>query len=387
MQPTPFCNIACDYCYLAHRTDARRMPIRVVEATLKNIRESALLAEELSVIWHAGEPLAVPCAFYRDSFSLINRIVGRDAKVSHCIQTNGVLINDEWCELFSRWQVRVGVSLDGPSFIHDLHRKTRDGRPTHRRVMDGIARLRKHDISFHVIAVVTRDSLAHADEILEFFSGHEIADIGFNIDETEGANTRCSVSGAERDFEGFLRQILKAAERAPLEMHVREIRNALRIISDGVPQVRVNGRMLPYNPQVIPAAILSVDHQGGFTTFSPELLDQEHHAYGRFVLGNVMTDSIADALQSEKALSIQRDILAGVDACARTCEFFAYCGGGAPVNKLTENGSFASAETVYCRCVIQAPFKVTLEALESALHCGDNIAEYRNGTDLTQISP
>ena len=386
LQPTPFCNIACDYCYLAHRADARRMSTRVVEATLKNVRDSGLLADELSVIWHAGEPLTVPSSFYRESFALVDEIVGQHARVSHCIQTNGVLIDHEWCDLFTQWGVRVGISLDGPAFLHDKHRKTRDGRPTHRRVMEGIDCLRKHHLPFHVIAVVTRDSLDYAADIVNFFCEQDITQIGFNIDESEGAHTECSLHGREDDYEEFMRRVIKAARHAPIDMQVREIQNALQIISKGIPKIRVGDRTVPYNPQTVPAAILSVDHQGGFTTYSPELLDHQHNQYGSFLLGNVMTDSIAVAITSDKARSIARDILAGVDACQRSCEYFEYCGGGAPVNKLTENGDFASAETLYCRCAIQAPFKATLEAMEEALDCADPVVRPLEQVRSTQTS-
>jgi uncharacterized protein len=124
---------------------------------------------------------------------------------------------------------------------------------------------------------------------------------------------------------------------------------------------------LPYNSQIAPGAIISVDYLGRFTTYSPELLDQVHVKYGSFVLGNVTTEPIMAALHSEKALRIQRDILAGVDACQRTCEYFRYCGGGAPVNKLSENGSFETSKTLYCQCTVQAPFLTALEDLESTL--------------------
>jgi uncharacterized protein len=350
------------------------MSLATLEAAIRNIMTSDLLGPELSVIWHAGEPLTVPIAFYADSFRVIDRAISGRTRVTHCIQTNGLLINEDWCELFAEWDVRVGVSIDGPASIHDKHRITRSGRPTHQRVLAGIGQLRKFRLPFHVIAVVTRDSLTHAREIIEFFAEHEVAVVGFNIDEAEGENAVCSLDGLESEYECFLRTALEASRRSPQRLQIREISNAFGIISDGLPQVSLKGQRLPYNAQIIPGAIVCVDTRGDFTTFSPELLGQTHEEYGSFVLGNVATDSIAVALRSQKAIQLEQHILAGVDACRRSCEFFAYCGGGAPVNKLSENGTFASAATVYCRCSIQAPFSVTLSALESELALGRNPA-------------
>ena len=68
MQPTPFCNISCDYCYLAHRNDKRRMSQEVVAATAQRLIDDNLLAESLGVVWHAGEPLTMPLEFYEAAF-------------------------------------------------------------------------------------------------------------------------------------------------------------------------------------------------------------------------------------------------------------------------------------------------------------------------------
>lgn len=367
LQPTPFCNIGCDYCYLPERANKAQMSLQVVEAAIANVLRSGLVAEELSIVWHAGEPLVMPPAFYQQSFATIRQRLAGVARASHSVQTNGLLIDDAWCELFAQWNVRVGVSLDGPAYIHDRHRKTRDGRPTHARVMQAIACLQNNHIPLHVIAVVTRDSLQHAEDIVEFFWRNGITEIGFNIDEREGVNTACSLDGLEAEYVDFMRGVLTAARHAPAELHIREIHNAARAIRHGIPQVRLGQQMIPYNPQVIAGQIISVDWRGGFSTFSPELLDQHHAHYGSFVLGNVLTDSIAVALRSAKARRIQEDIAKGIEACRHSCEFFQHCGGGAPVNKLSENGSFESTSTVYCRCAIQAPFRATLESLEAAL--------------------
>jgi uncharacterized protein len=367
MQPPPFCNISCDYCYLAHRSDTRRMPLEIVETAFRAVRASGLLSGALSVVWHAGEPLTAGPTFYRDSFRIANEVLGKHADVSHCLQTNGILINDRWCELFAEWRVNVGVSLDGPAPLHDRHRTTRDGRPTHARVMKGIDCLRRHGLPFHVIAVVTRDSLPHADAIMQFFIDNEITQIGFNIDEAEGATPQTSMRGMEARYVEFMQKAKQAARAAPLPVNVRELTQAERAIRRDMPLVCVDGDLMPANSQAIPGAILSVDHAGNVTTWSPELIDLQHPRYGDFLLGNVMRDSVRTMLSSDKARAIQRDILSGIRACERSCGFFAQCGGGAPVNKLTENGSLASTETIYCRCSIQAPIRAVLEDLEREL--------------------
>lgn len=170
LQPTPFCNIACDYCYLAERDTRRRMSLEVVEAAVENVRASGMLGASLGVVWHAGEPFAVPRTFYEAAFATVEKRIPCSVALSHSIQTNGTPIDDRWAALFPRRGLRVGVSLDGPAFVHDAHRRTRDGKPTHERLMRGIDALRRHRVAFYAIAVVTETSLDHADAIADFFN-------------------------------------------------------------------------------------------------------------------------------------------------------------------------------------------------------------------------
>jgi uncharacterized protein len=107
---------------------------------------------------------------------------------------------------------------------------------------------------------------------------------------------------------------------------------------------------------------LSVDYRET-ATFSPELLGLSSARYGDFFLGNVETDSLAAAAASPRFAAIHGDIVAGVEQCRRECPYFLFCGGGAPVNKLCENGSFASTETLFCRLNRQARLDVLLDKL------------------------
>jgi uncharacterized protein len=115
---------------------------------------------------------------------------------------------------------------------------------------------------------------------------------------------------------------------------------------------------------VLPLEILSVDHAGNFSTFSPELIGQDCPEYGDFVFGNVLDDPIAAMFSNPAFRRTYAQILAGVERCRRECEFFELCGGGAPANKLYENASFDSTQTAYCRSAVMAPLRIMLDALE-----------------------
>jgi uncharacterized protein len=367
LQPTPFCNISCDYCYLAGRDERRFMSPLVAEASVANAARSGLLGRKLSAVWHAGEPLVAPTDFYVEAFDRMHAAAGREVTVEHSIQTNGMLIDDRWCDLFKHHSVRVGVSLDGPASLHDRHRKTRGGKPTHAQVMRGIDALRRRSVPFHVIVVVTRDSLDHADAIADFFLANDISDIGVNVDEQEGVNASSSLDAEDNRYRTFLARLFERASEVPDRLRVREFQRAVDLVLNGLPKVSLDGDPLPDNAQVLPFAITTVDWAGRFSCFSPELIDQTHPRYGDFTFGNVLHDPMIDALKCEKFQRVFSDILSGVRACAATCEYFQLCGGGAPVNKLNETGSFASDVTNYCRRTVQQPIAIALDHVERSL--------------------
>jgi uncharacterized protein len=102
LQPTPFCNINCDYCYLPNRNSTMRMDIKIVRRAAERLRDDGLVGEELTVAWHAGEPLAMPLSFYKEAIKVFQDVLGSACNVSHSIQTNATLINDAWCEFFKK---------------------------------------------------------------------------------------------------------------------------------------------------------------------------------------------------------------------------------------------------------------------------------------------
>ena len=373
MQPTPFCNINCDYCYLAHRQLARFMTPEVVEATLRNLRGCDLVGDELTIIWHAGEPLVAPRSFYSAAFHWASALLSERTRVTHSIQTNGLLLDDAWCSLFREHDVHIGVSLDGPAFLHDRHRKTRQGKGTHADVMRGIECLRRNQLPFHVISVVTADALPHADAFVDFFVTEGIRQIALNIDEQEGVNLRSSLAARDDAYVDFLRRLLESDAVADGRLRIRELERLSTVIAKGLSPVQLGPLGLLDNDQVLPFAITTVDHEGNFSCFSPELIDQVHAGYGAFTFGNVRDTRVLDVLSHPRFLKVYDDILSGIARCRARCRYFKLCGGGAPVNKLNENGSFDCDETDYCRKTLQQPLEIVLAMLERETGIGRGV--------------
>ena len=118
------------------------------------------------------------------------------------------------------------------------------------------------------------------------------------------------------------------------------------------------------NEQVVPFGMMNVACNGDVSSFSPELLGLKNAEYDDFIVGNVHTHSLADMLASATMQRMTRDIGRGVEACRQTCPYFSVCGRGAPVNKLTENGSFSTDRTCFCELTQMAPTDLILDALE-----------------------
>lgn len=366
LQPTPFCNIDCSYCYLPQRDDRSRMDINTARLAARRLREDGLLTDELTVVWHAGEPLVLPPAYYEAAFAAIaEELPG--CEVTHAVQTNATLISDAWCAFFLKHRVQVGVSVDGPAHLHDAHRRTRQGRGTHAQVVRGMALLRAHGVPFHCIAVVGAATLAEPDAFYDWFVDQGVTELGCNFDEAEGGHLRSSLAGHEAAHADFIKRLLERALHGPVV--VRELAAAWRALRAPLPrwQWREGGTRWPANTQVQPLALVTVAHDGSFTTFSPELLGQSAPAFGNFVLGHVQHGGYLQALRSEAFARLWAAIAGGISACEKSCAYFDVCGGGAPANKFYEHGSFAATETLHCRSMVQRPFNAVLQRAESAL--------------------
>src|SRR5690606_3825375 len=117
------------------RSTKKWMSLEAVIHIFNALADSNYLADEFDIRWHAGEPLLASTEFYSASIENIRKIVPDKIRISHSLQTNGIFISDEWCELFLKHDIRVGISIDGPAFIHDRYRLTKGGKGTHEKVM------------------------------------------------------------------------------------------------------------------------------------------------------------------------------------------------------------------------------------------------------------
>jgi uncharacterized protein len=360
VQPTPFCNIDCRYCYLPDRTNKAVVAEETLHNLFSQVFASGWADEGLSVVWHAGEPMVLPITFYRRAFAMIDGLKPAGLPVRHSFQTNGTLIDDAWCDFITEAEIGIGVSIDGPQPLHDRNRVTRSGRGTFDKTIAGVRRLKERGVPFHVISVLTAESLAAPREMFDFYLAEGIDQVCFNVEESEGEHRSSSFAeaGIEDAYYRFLSEFwrLSAAHPGRLKF-IREIDDAQRNIF----RPHETGF---FNQLATPFAITSMDWTGNIATFSPELLGLKSPLYDDFVLGNINRDRLIDLAARPLLARMKADIDAGIAQCRKGCEYFSVCGGGEPVNKLFENGSFATAETTYCRITKMRVTDLVLDRLE-----------------------
>ncbi|MEP9353760.1 cyclophane-forming radical SAM/SPASM peptide maturase GrrM/OscB [Xanthobacter sp. KR7-65] len=362
LQPTAFCNLDCSYCYLPHRDRRGAMGIETLDAIARNIISSPRAAPRLSVVWHGGEPMTLPPAWYEAAFSrLAAGAAGR--AIDHCFQTNAIGVDDDWIDLWRRWNVRIGVSLDGPADLHDARRRTRRGRGSFDLAMRGIARLQAAGHPFHVICVLGARSLEDPDRLIDFFLDNGLTDLCFNVEEEEGGHQRSSLreGGMEALYGAFLARVAARMASAEVPFACREI-DGVRSLLHAPPAAR------SFNPQVNALEIVSVAVDGTLSTFSPELLGVAAPEFEDFAFGNVNAADLDDMLRHPALQRAARAIEEGVAACRRSCAYFDVCGGGAPANKYFELGRLDGTETLYCRLTRKTTLEATLGALEAHAH-------------------
>ena len=331
------------------------------QSTIANLFQKIFVSswtrDGLTVIWHAGEPLVVPIAFYERAFETIEALRPASLKLRHSIQTNGMLITPAWCDLFKKWDVGVGVSIDGPKHLHDAHRVTRTGRGTFDQTIAGLRVLQEEGVPFHVISVLSQEGIKAPQQMLDFYLAEGIEDICFNVEESEGDHVSrlFGSDDAQGAFKRFLSEFWRLSRRSGKIRLIREIDGML-------PRVFRPDQSAMRNSQVEPFGMLNVDCLGNASSFSPELLGLKNAAYNDFIIGNINRDSLEDMRRSPAMIAMTGDIAAGVRSCRNECEYFSVCGGGAPVNKLAENGTFQSTRTAFCGLTQMAPIDLILEA-------------------------
>lgn len=385
LQSTSFCNLDCSYCYLTpeSRRNRKRLPIPSLKRIFDNILSSRYVGSAMQVSWHSGEPLVLPPAYYAEAIDTILSL-----KDDHCrshldmrfeIQTNGTLIDQEWCELFRKYRkvLAIGVSCDGPAFLHDLHRRDWAGRPSHERTCRGIELLRDNGLEFDLIAVLSPQSLEHPDAFLGFFNAYKdhVREFHFNLlDELQiDAGEHRARNAYAREYYEFLTALLNAVGEADAAVSVRNFTSFYRRLFAGE-QVK---QVYDARNMSRPLRALNVEANGDVSTFYAGLTadaSQDLYGDGRgLVVGNLLKQQLEEIASSSKLRRIARDFEISHRACEARCDYYALCSGGYNLVKHKRFGTFDATETPECLVHVKTFAQALLDHINrnvNAAHAG-----------------
>ena len=191
------CNLGCDYCFYRGRGQGGRMTDETVETLLK--KAAAVRPDALGVVFQGGEPTLCGVDFYRRFAALAERYVA--CPVEYALQTNGLLLDDDFCAFLKAKNFLVGVSLDGPREVHDRHRRDFAGEGAFARVMRGVGLLQKHGVDFNILSVVDDANAADIEKTYAFFKAQGFGYVQF-IPCTQAGGVGLSAAA----YEAFLKR-------------------------------------------------------------------------------------------------------------------------------------------------------------------------------------
>jgi len=351
LQPTSFCNINCEYCYLeiGERTTKGIMPLYILDTIFMKIFSSDIKnkSEHTRVSWHSGEPLIAPKDFYKAANQIISTHKPDNVKVTQEIITNGILIDEGWCKIFKECDINVVVSIDGPQFLHNANRKYRNGKGTFNEVVTGIRLLQQHKVPHRILTTITDLSLGHSKELFNFYKELKVENIGLNYEEVSAYNESSSIDENKLDkVKSFMNELYQLSEKDD-SLQIREfevMKNYLQF-----------GDLYEFEYDTItPLSNISFDRDGNYSTFAAELLGMKHSKYENFIFGNILENEFKEIFENLKFNEIYSEIMDGVQSCHQSCDYFDICGSAKPDAKLTANnslpseGRFNTTESLYC---------------------------------------
>ena len=294
--------------------------------------------------------------YYKSAIEIIAETLSGTPRLG--IQSNGLLIDDKWCQFFKEHGFHVGLSIDGPEEFHDRYRKTRSGTGTFPKVMRAASLLNEHRVPFDVLSVLTKPAITNPATLIEFAENNRWSSLGFNIEETEGIHVSSVLSDPETPaiMFKFFQSMLEHCMSKDSNVRIREVYEMLNFISGSVVE--------PVFAHVSePFCIVTVDTDGLWSTFCPELVATASEEFSDFKLGDLRVGPISANINLDLFGRLSGEISRGIEMCRDSCDYFSVCGGGRPANKFGEHGKFDVTETALCRAMVKPLADATVDVL------------------------
>lgn len=337
------CNLACKYCYYLEKNKfyptAQRhlMSDEMLEQFTREYIEAQTMSQVLFT-WHGGEPLLRSIDFYRKALSLQQKYAG-GRRIDNVIQTNGTLLTDEWCEFFAQNHWLVGISIDGPQPYHDHYRLTAAGKPSWKKVMQGIKLLKKHGVEWNAMAVVNAYNANHPLEFYRFFKENGCQFLQFTpiverltrhedgrtlaslADKDEISLSEASVTPEQWGY--FLSAIFDEWVRKDVGKIFVEIFDCTLANWMGI-----SPGICAYSKECGHAGVM--EHNG-------DVYSCDHFVFPEYKLGNIRDHSLIDMLYGEQQQEFSRLKHSSLPRQCKECDMEFACHGECPKNRFMKD--------------------------------------------------
>ena len=343
------CNLDCAYCFFLKKEKLYpgshfRMTDEVHEAYIRQLLD-AHRTPEVTIAWQGGEPTLMGLDFFRRSLELQRRYQKPGTRIENTFQTNGILLDDEWCQFFHEHNFLIGLSLDGPRELHDFYRKDKKGRGTFERVARAVRLLQKHKVEFNILCAVNSQNAAHPLDVYRFFRDelgagyiqfipiveriHGNGETGFQ----EG-NAVTDRSVRPEQWGHFLVRIFD-------EWVKRDVGKTFVVNFDGALAgwLGMAGTVCIFGPTC--GLALALEHNG-------DLYSCDHFVEPKHLLGNILSTPMTELVASGKQRRFGENKRETLPRTCRDCEVLFVCNGECPKNRFVQTPDGATGLNYLC---------------------------------------
>jgi len=315
------CNLDCQYCYYTSKPRELYPGVEkfmMSEQVLESYTRQYLTAQPVRCDfgWQGGEPLLAGREFFAKAVELQKQYARPGQEIANSLQTNGTLLDEQWCEFLAENRFLVGISIDGPPQWHDKFRRDHAGNPTFHRVWAGLEMLRKAGVEFNVLVTLNSANAPHAGDIYRYFVNRGVQYLQFiPILERTADGTPTKSSCTAEQFGRFMLEVFDIwAGRDIGKVSERFIDNCIHQLIYG------RAAMCCYSERCANAHVLE---------FNGDLYACDHFVFKEWLIGNIMARPLTDLLGDPKLEEFAR-LKTDLPAACRDCEFLEFCHSGCP---------------------------------------------------------
>ncbi|MEM7531836.1 MAG: anaerobic sulfatase maturase [Chloroflexota bacterium] len=328
------CNLDCKYCYFLSKErmypgSRFRMADDLLESYIRQYIE-AQQVQEITFAWQGGEPTLMGLPFFERAVELQQQYAPPGMRIYNAFQTNGVLLDDDWCQFFRQNDFLIGLSIDGPQALHDFYRVDKGGQPTFKRVMRGLDLLQTHSVEYNILTTIHAANAPKPLEVYHFLRDEiktqymQFIPIVERDNETgyqEGSGVKDrSVTAAQ--YGRFLSTIFDEWVRKDVgRVYVQIFDVALAAWSGQPPGLCIFDETC--------GKALAMEHNG-------DLFSCDHFVEPKHKLGNIQEIPLIDLVATEQQQQFGLHKRDSLPQYCRDCEVRFVCNGGCPKNRFIE---------------------------------------------------